>query len=51
MLLKMSKMLYLGHKLLMTLTVKKVVGTFYEIEVKKTSQTEFGIEKVIKKKR
>ena len=23
-------MLYLGHKLLMILTVKKVVGTFYE---------------------
>ena len=29
---------------------EKIIGTFYEKELQKTNQKEFGIEKVIKKK-
>ena len=29
---------------------KEIIGTFYENELQKTKQNEFGIEKVIKKK-
>ena len=31
--------------------VEEIVGTFYEVELKKTNQREFKIEKVTKKKR
>ena len=48
--LKKLKILYHGHMSLMILMVKKIIGTFYEKELKKTNQQEFRIEKVIKKK-
>ena len=33
-----------------TYFINEIIGTFYEKELQKTNQKEFGIEKVIKKK-
>ena len=47
---KKLKILYHGHMFLMTLMVKKIIGTFYENKLQATNQQEFRVEKVIKRK-
>ena len=43
-------MLSPGYVLLVTLSGREIVGTFYEKELKKTNQKQFRLEKVIKRK-
>ena len=44
------KIQFLGLMLLVTLMVKKNIGSFYEKELQKTSQEKFRIQKVLKRK-
>ena len=44
------KIQFVGLMLLVTLMVKKNIGSFYEKELQKTSQEKFRIEKVLKRK-
>ena len=43
-------MLSPGYVLLVILSGREIVGTFYEKELKKTNQKQFRLEKVIKRK-
>ena len=49
-LLQKLKILFSGHMLLVILKAKKIVGTFYEKELRKANQKEFRVEIVIKRK-
>ena len=44
------KIQFVGLMLLVTLMVKKNIGSFYEKELQKTSQEKFRIQKVLKRK-
>ena len=44
------KIQFLGLMLLVTLMVKKNIGSFYEKELQKTRQEKFRIQKVLKRK-
>ena len=44
------KIQFVGLMLLVTLMVKKNIGSFYEKELQKTSQEKFRTEKVLKRK-
>ena len=48
--LLLKKLKILFHGLILFINGEEIIGTFYEKELQKTSQEEFRIEKVIKRK-
>ena len=48
--LRKLKILFFGNIFLAIITIKKIIGTFYEKELAKKNKKEFRIEKVIKRK-